>query len=199
MVPNHAEVQELQSAGDFQYQHPPISNWKSNISVLIPNRLYLGNITAGRSSRSLTEHRITHILSVCADDIPAQGPNSGIHHMRIDVPDFDYADLLIHLPSAVRFIDQALKNGGVVLVHCVQGTSRSAAVVAAYVMWSRRMNATQALDFVRSVRDTIWPNPGFQEQLVLYELCQYQPSPRNGIYATWRTLLDRRLAAAIQY
>ncbi|KAJ7587213.1 protein-tyrosine phosphatase-like protein [Mycena floridula] len=173
-----------------------MTSWRSNISAVIPNRLFLGNITAGRSPRSLSEHGITHILSVCADEIPAQGPNSRIHHMRIDIPDVDYADLLIHLPSAVQFIDQALKNGGVVLVHCVQGISRSAAVIAAYVMWARRMNTTQALDFVRSVRDTIWPNAGFQEQLVLYELCQYQPSPYNGIYVSWRTQLDRRLAAA---
>ena len=52
--------------------------------------------------------------------------------MRIAVEDVDYADLLIHLPSACRFIDQALRLGGNVLVHCVQGISRSAVVVAAY-------------------------------------------------------------------
>ncbi|KAJ7591614.1 protein-tyrosine phosphatase-like protein [Mycena floridula] len=173
-----------------------MTSWKSNISAVIPHRLFLGNITAARSSRSLSEHRITHILSVCADDIPAQGSNSRIHHMRIDVPDLDHADLLIHLPSAVRFIDQALKNHGVVLVHCVQGISRSAAVMAAYVMWAQRMNATQALDFVRSVRDTVWPNAGFQEQLVLFELCQFSPGPHQGIYVNWRMQLDHRLSTA---
>jgi dual specificity phosphatase 12 len=52
--------------------------------------------------------------------------------MRISVEDVDYADLLIHLPSAIRFIDKALREHGIVLVHCVQGLSRSAAVVAAY-------------------------------------------------------------------
>jgi dual specificity phosphatase 12 len=87
---------------------------------------------AARSSRSLAERRITHIISVCPDAIPAELPESGICHMRIPVEDVDYADLLIHLPSACRFIDQALRGGGVILVHCVQGISRSAAVVAAY-------------------------------------------------------------------
>ena len=124
---------------------------------------------AARSTRSMTENRITHIVSVCADPIPGEVPASGISHMRISVEDVDYADLLIHLPSACRFIDQALRSGGVVFVHCVQGISRSATVVAAYcrfsilfsflaidnlykhaVMWSRRMNTTQALNTVRN-------------------------------------------------
>jgi dual specificity phosphatase 12 len=52
--------------------------------------------------------------------------------MRIPVEDVDYEDLLIHLPSACQFIEEALRGGGNVLVHCVQGISRSAAVVAAY-------------------------------------------------------------------
>jgi len=87
---------------------------------------------AARSTRSLTENRITHILSVCRDDIPAELPEAGFCHMRIAIEDVDYADLLIHLPSACRFIDSALRSGGNVLVHCGQGLSRSAAVVAAY-------------------------------------------------------------------
>lgn len=123
---------------------------------------------AARSTRSLTENRITHILSVCRDDIPAELPEAGFCHMRIAIEDVDYADLLIHLPSACRFIDTALRSGGNVLVHCGQGLSRSAAVVAAYrklgrffavcgiisdyvptVMCTRRVGVTQALEMVR--------------------------------------------------
>ena len=185
---------------------------------------------AARSTRSMTENNITHIVSVCADPIPGEAPASGICHMRIPVEDVDYADLLIHLPSACQFIDQALRSGGVVFVHCVQGISRSAAVVAAYcrlsififqltsfnhkhaVMWSRRIRCPQALDIVRNgkrythfnkrcwvrnpARNQIWPNIGFQEQLVLFELCQYMPSPSNGIYTNWRSQLERKLRAA---
>ncbi|KAJ3756453.1 protein-tyrosine phosphatase-like protein [Lentinula raphanica] len=171
-----------------------MSNWK-NVNAIIEGRLFLGNITAARSTRSLAERRITHILSVCTEQIPAEHPASGIRHMRIPVEDVDFADLLIYLPSAVAFIDDALRNDGVVLVHCVEGLSRSATVIAAYLMRTRRVNATQALQIVRDCREQIWPNPGFQEQLVLYELCQYAPSPSNGIYVSWRYKLDQRLAA----
>ncbi|KAJ6583478.1 protein-tyrosine phosphatase-like protein [Mycena vulgaris] len=173
--------------------------WK-NVDAIIENKLYLGNLITARSTRSLTERRITHVLSVCTDPIPAELPQSGIQHMRIPIEDVDYADLLIHLPSACQFIDHAIRSGGAILVH--DGLSRSAAVVAAYLMWSHRLTATKALETVRrgkliyDPRDQIWPNAGFQEQLVLFELCQYAPSPTNGIYQSWRYKLDRQLRAA---
>ncbi|EPQ59013.1 phosphotyrosine protein phosphatases II [Gloeophyllum trabeum ATCC 11539] len=168
--------------------------WK-NVSTIIEGRLFLGNLSAARSTRALSERRITHIVSVCTEPIPSDLPESGISQLRIRVEDVDYADLLIHLPSAVRFIHQALQDGGVVLVHCVQGLSRSAAVVAAYLMYSRRISATAALEEVRRAREQTWVNPGFQEQLVLFELCQYNPTPTNGIYVTWRHQITHRLAA----
>jgi dual specificity phosphatase 12 len=51
-----------------------------------------------------------------------------------------------------------------------------------------------SLPLKNAARGQIWPNAGFQEQLVLFELCQYKPSPSNGIYANWKTKLERRLA-----
>ncbi|KLO18048.1 phosphatases II [Schizopora paradoxa] len=165
--------------------------WK-NVDLIVEN-LFLGNLVAARSPRSLSERRISHIVSVCADPIPADSPASGIRQLRIPVEDVEYADLLIHLPMACRFIHQALSEGGVVLVHCEQGLSRSATVVAAYLMWTRRLRATDALEFIRRAREQVWPNPGFQEQLVLFELCQYNPTVTNGIYVNWRRKIERSL------
>lgn len=102
------------------------------ICQFIHRLIYFNSIMAARSTRTLQERRITHILTVASDQIPAESPQSGFCHMRIPVEDVDYADLLVHLPAACRFIEGALRSGGVVLVHCVQGISRSAAVVAAY-------------------------------------------------------------------
>jgi hypothetical protein len=42
-------------------------------------------------------------------------------------------------------------------------------------------------------REQIWVNAGFQEQLSLFEMCQYAPSMEEGIYVRWRQNLDRRL------
>lgn len=93
---------------------------------------YFSSLTAALSTRTLTERRITHILSVCNEAIPAEVPESGIYHKRIAVEDLEYADLLIWLPVACQFIHQALASGGTILVHSVNGISRGAAIVAAY-------------------------------------------------------------------
>ncbi|OBZ76460.1 Dual specificity protein phosphatase 1B [Grifola frondosa] len=148
--------------------------WR-NINAVIENRLYLGTIEAAISPRTLSDRHITHIVSVGSEPIPADNPASGIRHLRIQVEDVDYADLLIHLPGACRFIDDALKSNGVVLVHCVQGLSRSATVVAAYMMYSRHIEASEAMEIVRRAREQVWIIPGFQEQLVLFGLCRYAP------------------------
>ncbi|KAJ8584778.1 phosphatases II [Rhizopogon salebrosus TDB-379] len=169
--------------------------WK-NVDTIIEGKLYLGNIHAARSSRSLTERHISHIISVCNDPIPAELPESGITFLRIPVEDEDTADLLIHLPAACQFIDQAIQARGTVLVHCLQGLSRSAALVAAYLMYTARIDATRAMDAVRNAREQVWFNAGFQEQLVLFELCRYAPSQSCGIYRSWRESVNNALQNA---
>jgi len=164
-----------------------------NVSPIIDGRLYLGNLVSAQSTRSLTERRITHIVSVCTEPIPAEHPQSGIGHMRVPVQDAHHEDLLIWMPAVCRFVDEALNAGGVVLIHGVHGLSRGATIMAAYVMWSRRISAPEALDVVRRHREQIWPNAGFTEQLSLFEMCRYAPSMDEGIYVRWRQNIDRQL------
>jgi dual specificity phosphatase 12 len=163
-----------------------------NVSVIIDGRLFLGNLVSAQSTRSLTERRITHIVSVCVEPIPAHHPQSGIRYLRVPVEDKPDEDLLFWMPHTCRFIDEALRSGGVVLVHGVHGLSRGATIMAAYLMWSRRVSAPEAMDMVRRSREQIWLNESFQYQLSLFELCRYAPSMEEGIYVRWRQNLDRQ-------
>jgi len=163
-----------------------------NVSVIIDGRLFLGNLVSAQSTRSLTERRITHIVSVCTEPIPAHHPQSGIRYLRVPVEDRPDEDLLFWMPHTCRFIDEALRSGGVVLVHGVHGLSRGATIMAAYLMWSRRVSAPEAMDLVRRSREQIWLNESFQHQLSLFELCRYAPSMEEGIYVRWRQNLDRQ-------
>lgn len=55
------------------------------------------------------------------------------------------------------------------LVHCVAGVSRSAAMVVGYLMWSHKMSQRAALAAVRSLRPSVNPHLGFRIQLQLFE------------------------------
>ena len=67
-----------------------------------------------------------------------------------------------------RWIDTASKIGGVVLVHCAAGCSRSVTVCCAYLMHRHGLNAQRALDLVRKQRPVARPNSAFIEQLAAY-------------------------------
>lgn len=60
-------------------------------------------------------------------------------------------------------------GAGTVLVHCQAGCSRSVAIVAAYLMHTRRISATTAVNMIKQRRAGAGPNRGFMAQLELYE------------------------------
>ncbi len=54
-------------------------------------------------------------------------------------------------------------------MHCAAGVSRSASFTIAYIMKTKGKTFEDARQFVKSKRDVIHPNQGFQAQLALYE------------------------------
>lgn len=60
----------------------------------------------------------------------------------------------------------------------MMGVSRSATVVAAYILASSDtpMSGDDAVEFVRKKRDQIYPNEGFRRQLNLYALQYFTPT-----------------------
>ncbi|KAI9155524.1 tyrosine- phosphatase yvh1 [Paramyrothecium foliicola] len=100
---------------------------KSSIVEMALNRiegqdeLFVGGLWALRRADSLTERRITHVLSVVGfspkdlknfKDEPWSEYGKDFKHLIIDIDDVDDANLLIELPRAVRFIDEGLRGAG---------------------------------------------------------------------------------------
>ena len=96
---------------------------RTPISILI----FFNSLSAVLSAEQRDRLSITHIVSVCPDY-----PSTGPRHLTIPVQDSELDNLLIHLPEACRFIQNALEQGGRILLHCVMGISRSITVLAAY-------------------------------------------------------------------
>ena len=86
--------------------------------------------------------------------------------MQIHLADSPFAELAAHLPRATEFISDALRDPRArVLVHCVQGISRSASIACAYLIAAYNWTPAQAVQYVKSKRASAEPNPGFVSQL----------------------------------
>ena len=86
----------------------------------------------------------------------------------INVADVSSQSLLRHFPAAISFIKEG-QSRGAVLVHCFAGVSRSASCVIAFLMQERNMSFQDAFAFASARRPVIFPNMGFQRQLVEFE------------------------------
>jgi len=160
---------EIISSGNLQGindQHVP--------SEIIENFLYLGSYSAAKNWEELQRLQIRHVICmVSMIQLPFVGRVT-YHTIKID--DIETADIKQHFESANNFINSAKDAGGRVLVHCAAGVSRSASVVIAYLMMTRRMAYEEAKDFVSQRRPCICPNDGFEKQLIEYgESLQSKP------------------------
>jgi atypical dual specificity phosphatase len=73
---------------------------------------------------------------------------------------FDYVHLVIR---------KALAANKRVLVHCSAGISRSATLVAAYLILERQLTAEESINFILRRRENVCPNNGFHRQLKALE------------------------------
>lgn len=70
--------------------------------------------------------------------------------------------------------DQSPKKQLKVLVHCRKGVSRSATIVAAYLMFKKRKPHGQIIDLIHCCRPKINPTSSFQVQLQLWYDARFQ-------------------------
>lgn len=129
-------------------------------------RLWLGPFAAAgeHSKAKLDAAGITHIV-VVEPNVRCIWEGQGILYHRVPIHDDGTEELLPHLGACFAFIDAALDSKGAVLIHCLAGMSRSASIVAAYVVRARSLSHTAAVAYVQARRAIVSPNPGFLAQL----------------------------------
>eukprot|EP00928_Gymnodinium_smaydae_P039892 TRINITY_DN27157_c0_g1_i1.p1 TRINITY_DN27157_c0_g1~~TRINITY_DN27157_c0_g1_i1.p1 ORF type:complete len:293 (+),score=16.11 TRINITY_DN27157_c0_g1_i1:119-997(+) len=131
----------------------------------IVDRLFLGHWAVASDVHVVrTCLQATHVVN-CTRDHPSCFEADGVSYFRVPVRDDQTEDILAYLDGATVFIDNALSSGGVVLVHCKHGQSRSASVVVAWLMRFRRMNLEDSLAHLKRCRPRVGPNCGFIKQL----------------------------------
>lgn len=133
-----------------------------------PN-IYISEKSVAVNKARLKRLGITHIVNAAHGTGVYTGQtfyqNMNITYMAIEIDDFSDSDITPHFRSCAEFLDDALlTHRGKVLVNSMMGVSRSAVLVAAYLMIFQNMSIMEALLEIRKKR-AINPNEGFLKQL----------------------------------
>ncbi|PVZ96481.1 hypothetical protein BB558_007632 [Smittium angustum] len=136
----------------------------------ITEDLYLGNEYQARNVSLLKKLNIKYVLNLAKE---VQGPMSHMENSEIRYKHhrWDHAedDISNFFESCFEFIDEAISSNCNVLVHCQLGVSRSATLVIAYIMHSKKLTFSKAYDYVKSRNPKTCPNLSLIAQLMEYE------------------------------
>ncbi|GAO48472.1 phosphatases II [Saitoella complicata NRRL Y-17804] len=169
----------------------------------IVDRVYIGSLYTVRAGTLLKANGITHVVSALTDAanvLKIGNPlRPNITTLQLDVDDTDDEDLLRHIPTSNTFITAALEASPTnkVMIHCVAGVSRSATLLAAYLMSTLKIGLDDALRMMREKRPQVEPNPGFMRQLGIYESegCPHGIEDTTG-YRRWKREMESFTAGA---
>jgi len=161
--------------------------------------LFLGNRRQAQDETIvLQDLQITHVVDLHDEDVPASRPfeSRGLEYLTISIWDRETSDIRPHLPPIYDFIERAKRHAcsSRVLVHCNHGVSRSATCVIYYLMRSRSIALTTALQHVHGAREVIYPNQAFVQQLLQVEMdiLGQQSDPNHLQLVSNRGYLDLR-------
>ena len=130
--------------------------------------LYLGNYKHSSDNKELKKLKINYILN-CAIECHNYNLPKNIKELHLKIKDSETFDILNYFDTANEFINKCKLMGGICLVHCKLGVSRSTTFVIAYLIKYANLTTDDAFAFVKSKRSSIKPNDGFMRQLYMYE------------------------------
>ncbi len=162
------------------------NNTRAKLDEILPH-LYLSNRYGAWNLKLLQEKNITHVL-VVGEELSSYFTDHFIYEQlsfRDDGSEAESLKFVSSIPTALAFIATTLRDpANNILVHCSQGMSRSAAIVAAYLISLEQysMNADDALTWIRRVRAIVRPNDQFMMQLRQFHIQVEAQSKRKLLF-----------------
>lgn len=140
---------------------------------VVADGLFVGNRDSSEDWTFFRENKVTRVINCCGKALDNYWEFQGIEYLTYTWLD-TYSQTILDDDDVVAdeifdFIEEAIDNGGGVLVQSYRGQSRSCCVLAAYLMRKCRWGLRKTLDFLTFKCRALRPNPGFYHQLMAYE------------------------------
>ena len=148
---------------------PPSSKeYRRICSEVVPGQIFISGWLVAEDWNELSSRGITHVINTASSVSKCPFPDQ-ICYLPLSIEDSKSEDIQSYFYICIDFIEAAINSGGRVLVHCMEGVSRSCSVVIAYLMWKRGLNYKDSQSFVQEARPICQPNTGFICQILEYQ------------------------------
>ncbi|KAK1946124.1 Dual specificity protein phosphatase 4 [Phytophthora citrophthora] len=135
---------------------------------IVDGFLYLGNFWQANSAEVIDALQITHVVNMGAIT-DQRNKFEHVQYLDVAIKDNEDVDITHEFGPTIEFIHKAAEKNGRVLIHCVQGVSRSSTICIWYVMLKTKCTLSAAYSHVLKCRPLIFPNRGFMSQLIANE------------------------------
>ena len=129
----------------------------------IIDNIYLGGNDAASDENYLKQYNITTVIN-CAEEIVSVYKD--IKFLELNLYDSFNQPLFPKFEVAYKFIKKNSENN--ILIHCALGVSRSASLVAFYMMKEKGWDYDICYNYMKERRPIVNPNSNFVEQLREY-------------------------------
>lgn len=161
-----------------------LDRWSKHLSPILGTTIYISGEKIAHNKQMLKDNKITHIIncashliSACGDYLDAKKSaseddddilNDDFVVLRLPMSDGGDESIFSWIFKATSFIKDAINenNNNKILIHCIQGSSRSASIVIGYLILTRKYDYDKAYKIVREKRRIASPHPKFMAQLI---------------------------------
>jgi len=131
-------------------------------------------LASGRTVKTVAymrELRVTHVINTASRDVWLQTEklsNMGVELFQFHVDDLPSANIAPFFRPVADIVRRSQQSGGLLVINCLVGLSRSATVLIAALMILRHWTLAHAFRALR-LRRQVKPNLGFMAQLLSLE------------------------------
>ena len=156
---------------------------RNSITEIIDN-IYISGYLIGKNISYLKNNNFTHVINCCVgssmissdknysseESLGQLYERNNIKYLSIFLRDTPETDIIYHFLEIINFLESEGKTENKkILFHCREGISRAPAMVAGYLMWKKRYNFNEVIKLIKSKRNCVDINLGFNIQLHKWE------------------------------